>query len=288
MALRLFIVVVAFGSWGGLTLASAIRDWRDGEFQASRQQCVALAARARILADQDQIPPEGAAELLRNDAHTQGPLLFARHCAGCHPYRDHAGQGIASLQPSAPNLHGFASPDWIAGLLDRDQIATPRYFGNTKLAAGDMASAVTDVFEGADDAEAKTELRGQLKKVARALSAQAGLPSQADSDKREAPAIAEGTKLLTADLGCTECHRFNDHGELGSAPDLTGYGSRAWLKGMIANPQHERFYPKELNDRMPAFAESPQNSAGNILSGRELDLLVDWLRGDQRPAFVSP
>ncbi len=288
MALRLIVVVVGCGGWAALTMASAIRDWQDDEFQASRQQSVELAARARVLADQDHIPPEGAVELLRNDSRTQGPLLFARHCAGCHSSTDSAGHGIRSGQSSAPNLYGFASPDWIAGLLDRDQIASPRYFGNTKLAAGDMASAVTDVFDSADDAQAKAELRTQLQKVARALSAQAALPSQAGLDKRDAPTIAEGTKLLSVELGCTECHRFGDQGELGSAPDLTGYGSKAWLKGMIANPQHERFYPKELNDRMPAFAESQQNSAGNILTARELDLLVDWLRGDDRAVAVAP
>lgn len=48
---------------------------------------------------------------------------------------------------------------------------------------------------------------------------------------------------------------------------------------MIGNPQHQRFYPDGLNDRMPAFAEDPQHPETNLLSPRELNLLADWLRG---------
>jgi hypothetical protein len=49
---------------------------------------------------------------------------------------------------------------------------------------------------------------------------------------------------------------------------------------MISNPQHERFYPDEHNDRMPAFANDAQPQQQNILSPREVDLLVAWLRGE--------
>jgi len=86
--------------------------------------------------------------------------------------------------------------------------------------------------------------------------------------------------LLAGSVSCTDCHKFHDQGELGSAPDLTGYGSREWLLGMIDNPQHERFYSGDRNDRMPAFADDSEHPERNLLSPRELSLLVDWLRGD--------
>ena len=56
------------------------------------------------------------------------------------------------------------------------------------------------------------------------------------------------------------CHHFHDAGDLGTAPDLTGYGSREWMIGMISDPEHERFYG-EKNDRMPAFASGGQSRA---------------------------
>ena len=62
-------------------------------------------------------------------------------------------------------------------------------------------------------------------------------------------------------------------------PDLTGYGSRDWLIGIIGNPAHKRFYGKE-NDRMPAYAESATDAKKNVLSRQELELLADWLRGE--------
>ena len=60
---------------------------------------------------------------------------------------------------------------------------------------------------------------------------------------------------------------------------MTGYGSREWLAGIIADPAHKRFYGKE-NDRMPAYAESATDVKKNLLSPREIQLLVDWLRGE--------
>jgi ubiquinol-cytochrome c reductase cytochrome b subunit len=123
-------------------------------------------------------------------------------------------------------------------------------------------------------------MRDELKLVAQALSAEAALPRSAAADHDAQAPIAAGRELLTGKLACTDCHKFGDKGALGSAPDLTGYGSREWLLGMIANPQHDRFYPGDRNDRMPAFAEDTEHPERNLLSPRELQLLVDWLRGD--------
>ncbi len=49
--------------------------------------------------------------------------------------------------------------------------------------------------------------------------------------------------------------------------------------GIISDPTHERFYA-DRNDRMPSFAADESEPANNLLSPRELVLLVDWLRGD--------
>lgn len=276
-ALRILTVLIGVGVVGGLTWVSFARDWEDKEYLASEEAIRELAARAQFLARSGGLPVEGAITLLRNDPKTQGPALYRRHCAACHPYTDEKGQGIVAQEASAPNLYGFGTPQWIAGVLDPEKFVSPQYFGKTKFVDGDMASKLREMFDGAEDAE---KLKQQVAAAARALSAEAKLQSQSEADKRDAAQIGEGIKLIQGDLSCTECHRHGEEGELGSAPDLTGYGSREWLMGIISNPKHERFYPDNHNDRMPAFASDPKQPHQNILSPRELDMIVSWLRGE--------
>lgn len=277
-ALRMGIVLIGCSTWAGLTIAPILSDRKDTEHQAAVAQLRRLSQRARFLADHELIPPEGAIALLRNDPLTQGPRLFRLHCASCHSHQDAQGQGIVAQTPSAPNLYGVGTRSWIEGFLDPQRIATDAYFGNTAFAEGDMVSAVGEFFADADSAK-QEEVRRQLQSVAVALSGEAGFATAAEAEEVQA-----GRKLLTGDFSCTDCHRFHDQGELGSAPDLTGYGSRSWLLGMIGNPTHPRFYPEERNDRMPVFFVSDGKPDENILTRRELELIVDWLRGDwQKP-----
>ena len=49
-----------------------------------------------------------------------------------------------------------------------------------------------------------------------------------------------------------ECHDIDSEDE-GSAPDLTGYGSREWLIAFIENPEDK--LPREENDRMSAMKD---------------------------------
>jgi ubiquinol-cytochrome c reductase cytochrome b subunit len=137
------------------------------------------------------------------------------------------------------------------------------------------------------------EGKDQLSKLIAALSAEAKLPSQSESDAASESdgTIEAGRELMSTALAagedveseysCTDCHKFQDAGELGSAPDLTGYGSEKWLVEFISNPDHERFY-ESSNDRMPAFAEVTDNPRNNLLSGKEIRLIARWLRGDDK------
>jgi quinol-cytochrome oxidoreductase complex cytochrome b subunit/mono/diheme cytochrome c family protein len=219
------------------------------------------------------IPTSGAITLLRDDPLTQGPKLFAAHCASCHTYlpppADGEGPPPQLATATAPNLYQFASRPWIAGFLKPGHISGPNYFGGTAHAEGEMVSFVNDTMsEWPED---------EVQKVVIALSAEANLKSQAEADARDAEAIAAGRELIASDERCASCHKFGEAGELGAAPDLTGYGSREWLIGMISDPAHERFY-RDANDRMPAFA--PGNGQQNLLDERSLGLIVDWLRGE--------
>ncbi|MEX2113377.1 MAG: cytochrome b N-terminal domain-containing protein [Pirellulales bacterium] len=241
------------------------------EYLASVAAAESEAHRAVALASsQDGIPYAGAVALLRGDPKTQGPKLFARYCASCHAFHDGDEQMAPSEATTAPNLYGFASREWIAGLLDPKKIAGPEYFGHTAHSEGEMVTFVNDTLVSWEPGDARNAVL--------ALSAEAQLPGQAAADQQDAAAIEAGRKVIENEEHCASCHKFRDVGELGSAPDLTGYGSREWLLGMIANPNHERFYG-DNNDRMPAFAEHGGDAPQNMLSQQQLGLIVDWLRG---------
>jgi ubiquinol-cytochrome c reductase cytochrome b subunit len=273
--LRGVIIIAGLAGFTGLTLASVLRDAKDPDHQRLIAETQRRAHRARELADTDGIPPAGAISLLRDDPQTQGPHLFQQYCASCHPKQDHQGHGIAASEPSAPNLEGFGTVTWIEGMLDPEQIAGDHYFGQTAFADGEMVNALRDLYGGVGD-DAKQALRDQLHQVAIALAAERH-PGNSDPSS-----VAVGVELLTGDLACIDCHRFHDEGDLGSAPDLTGYGSTEWLSAMLTNPAHERFYP-DTNDRMPAFGATGDDPTGALTAG-QIDLLVRWLISDGTPA----
>lgn len=250
----------------------------DAEVEAKRVVTLAEAGSG--------IPFSGAITLLRNDPKTQGPKLFARYnCANCHTHEapESEASGVENHnhkeKSTAPNLYGFASRAWIAGLLDPKRINGPHYFGNTAHADGEMVSFVTETLT-----DWPTE---EVSDIVAALSAEAQLKSQIDADEKDAARIDGGRKLIEADDRCVSCHKFRDQGELGSAPDLTGYGSREWLVGMISNPKHERYY-RDDNDRMPAFSAHPGVPERNTLSSVQLKLIVDWLRGEWYESPAQP
>ena len=254
-----------------LTWLAFADDRRNPDYVAGVAQAEREAHRVVVLAQSPSgIPPTGAVGLLRADPLTQGPKLFARNCSSCHRYDGHDGLGHTPKDPqSAPELKGFGSRAWLAGLLDPKQVSATNYFGGTKFADGKMAKFVKKTFTDADSAKLE-----QLKKVIAAVSAEAALRSQLDADQRDAALIEQGRALAAGeDMRCTECHQFRKKDEEASAPDLTGWGSREWLTGIINNPKHARFYGKR-NDRMPAFGED------QILDAPAIGLLVDWLRGE--------
>jgi ubiquinol-cytochrome c reductase cytochrome b subunit len=256
---------------GLLTWLAISDDRRNPEYVAGLAQAKREAHRVVELAKSPSgIPPTGAVGLLRADPLTQGPKLFARNCASCHRYDGHDGLGHTPKDPqSAPELKGFGSRAWLAAILDPKQVSSSNYFGGTKFADGKMAKFVKKTFTDADAATVE-----QLKKVIAAVSAEAALRSQAEDDKRDAALIEQGRVLAAGeDMRCTECHQFRKKDEDASAPDLTGWGSREWLVGILANPKHPRFYGKK-NDRMPAFSED------QILDAQAIGLIADWLRGD--------
>jgi ubiquinol-cytochrome c reductase cytochrome b subunit len=269
--------------------------WYDDHYSGTpeSQHYLAAVANANIEAERVKqlanspsgIPPTGALALLQSDPKTQGPKLFRQHCASCH---SHAPKNAAADDPqvivaekqSASNLWGFGTRDWVRGILDHKQIAGPDYFGNTALKDGEMVTWVQDniatqlnELKGAELAK----LQSQIDDVTLALATEAGRPVGmiADLDKR----VAAGREVIVKEFACIDCHKFREDGDVGNAPDLTGYASREWLTAFLSNPADKRFYG-EKNDRMPAFALHPNDPTANRIHPQELSILVSWLRGE--------
>lgn len=256
---------------GMLTWLARAEDRADPEFLAAKLEAESVAHRIGELAASPQgIPAAGALALLRSDPLTQGPKLFEANCSSCHRVNGHDGLGGEPVdEPAASDLAGYGSREWLAGLLDPDRIRTADYFGATDHANGRMARFVTRRVARFTDEEA-----AKLEKIIKAVSAEAGLPSQAALDSVDAADIAEGRALISAEeINCTRCHTFHGVTEDDVAPVLTGWASRDWILGMLRDPEHESYYGDD-NDGMPSFGVE------GILSENELGLLADWLRGD--------
>jgi ubiquinol-cytochrome c reductase cytochrome b subunit len=267
-----FLFCVLAGA-GLLTYLAKAQDQNDPSYQAAVKAAEKSAERVRALAE-NGIPRAGALALLEDDPVTQGPRLFAQHCASCHRYGGSDGLGVVSADlPSAADLKGFASREWLSGLLDPNSITNVHYFGGTKFNDGKMVRFVKRTI-----GKLTHEEKAQRPALIAALSAEAALPSQAAIDAKDSALIAEGRQLIDSEtFRCTECHQFRKKTDDAIAPDLTGYGSTEWLTAMIHNPAQERFYGKK-NDRMPAFAE------GDRLDPKSMGLLVAWLRGEEKIA----
>jgi ubiquinol-cytochrome c reductase cytochrome b subunit len=270
-------------------------------FHEAREQAEREYQRIKQLVEYYGIGREGASvSLVRNDPEIQGPRLFRRKCASCHAYLDADGKGIRgperpveisksdSKPPphGAPNLYGFATRDWFLRFLDSKRIQTDEVFGATKHREGEMANFVTGEL-----IDLSPEQQQQREQIVTALVAEAGLPASSTDVQAAAQESLEKAReaVSTAikDQACTDCHKFRETGELGTAPDLTGYGTGDWLRAFLADPAHERFYGPKGNDRMPSFALNAEKPQLNQLSNQELDMLVRWLRGDDRQLGVA-
>ncbi len=255
-----------------LTSIAYAEDATDEGFAVAQERADRDAERVRTLAaSPDGIPVGGALALLRSDALTQGPRLFAANCSQCHRVDGHDGLGgIPEDPPAAADLAGFGSREWLSGLFDADRVGSDEYFGATAHARGRMVRFVQRGVPRFDD-----EQRQQLQKVLWAVSSQARLPRQAIADSVDAAAIAEGFELMQSEpIDCTRCHvfrGFTTEDPEDVAPDLTGWGSTEWIMGMIHDPADPSYYGDD-NDEMPSFG------VDEILTEEQRQLIAEWLR----------
>ena len=151
----------------------------------------------------------------------------------------------------------------------------------------------TDIIDWQEllEKEGEGRVKDQLKLVAKFLATHP-LP-QSKEEKNQEYATAMG--LLGEKFGCFECHGFEE--ELEGAPNLAGYGSQEWIRGMIMSPDHPLRYGEE--NAMPIFldldgpdaevirqeaAEQGRSPPSN-LSAVDRELIIRWLTRDFRLVF---
>ena len=270
-----FLLVLLLGAFG-LTFRSLQSDASNASYLAAVRSASEASERiVSLIKANGGIPPSGAASLLRADPAFAGPRLFAQHCASCHRYDGHDGHGVVPADlPSAPDLKGFGSRAWLSGILEATMVTNHAYYGGTKFKDGKMARYVANKLP-----KLHAGNPGALEAMIAAVSAEAALPAQAQKDSADAALIERGRVHARETFGCTDCHAFRKPDDEATAPELTGWGSREWLVGVIADPTHARFYGKR-NDRMPSFVKDGR------LSADEAGLIADWIRGDTAPGAV--
>lgn len=224
-----------------LTIIPMVEDASDAGLAEQRAALDRDAERAYRLAEKG-IPPGGAGELYLNDPIEHGKRLFATHCQTCHKLGAKGGD-------SAPDLTGYMTTAWIRGVTaDPSQ---PAYFGRTPI----TGMPVTD----ATPRELDTLVAYQ-----RSLG---GLE----------PAPAGGADLFE-ELGCQTCHaRAGEQPRMG--PSLAGYGSRAWIRGAIKNPEAAAYYGDQ--NKMPGFA-------GKLTDAQVDDIVTYVLTGEDSTPRRTP
>jgi ubiquinol-cytochrome c reductase cytochrome b subunit len=298
-----------FAKWNERTEANAAKFDASMAFLHAKGDAIHDAERIIELArSADRIPPTGALSLMQADPYLQGPRLFNQHCIACHTHEpwkgpEHLEEGefkrlrvivndvhIINPRPTAPNLAQVGGRGWVGALLNPDRIGDRDHLGyhDSPFADGDMVTFVRDTFAKVDDQAQQEALEEASALIMIALTNEADLPDlrHAYSEASTQTLIEKGKELMKGGLAeivpngmsCVDCHKFHDAGELGMAPDLTGYMSRQWLIDFIRNPSAERFYG-DRNDRMPAFAPH-DDPRMNQLDDQTIGLIVDWLRGD--------
>lgn len=298
-----------------LTGLAFYEDANDRGHQAALAEAHRDGQRAIELASgPDKIPVDGAVSLLRRDPFTQGPRLFAQHCAACHRYNGHTGRGTVVMEmnaekvpvigaPTAADLGNFGKREWMTGIVTDYSnhfawLKNAQWFkdAQAKSAAGESVefinpdgSEMADWTSGNMESLKSPENAENVKALVEFLAAEAGHTGT----EFDAALVEQGRKLATEGnwagalngTSCKQCHETigdafpaqpSDEGASGY-PTMAKYGSAAWLKDFIRNPGAARHY----GAKNQMTASTPEK-----LTDTDLELLVRWMTGDYTASKV--
>lgn len=217
---------------------AAYQDAHNRRFIEHETEAKEQARRARKLA-LEGVNPAGGVAVYQNDPLEQGRMLFAEHCAQCHRL---GRLGPSEAEQKGPTLSAAFSRQWLTAFLKEP--SSPRFYGRTKFQDG-MKPVSLPSEELSDLVEYVYSLGG---------------PGDLDAARAKRGAV------LFEEKNCDLCHE-RDGQTGGQGPNLSGYGSAAWVRRLLENPGTPLYYG-DKND-MPAF--------GKKLSPVELDRLTGFL-----------
>ncbi len=254
-----------------LTAVGVRRDARDTGLTAARAAQHQRDRRAAQVAKAEGIPPDGALAMMRRDPVSRGEDLFREHCATCHRLGELA---PADGKLTAPSLDGFGTEAWaLAVLKDPD---APTLFGGSAYKEK-MPSMVQPPKDAAARRDWKPVPEADLLAMAQFLAAEARGGATG--------AQARGAKLIKQ--RCTSCHllRGETDDADGLGPELSGWGSLAWIRAQLANPGTAATYraasmSPALDGHMPRYDDK--------LSSDDLDLLTRFVWSRAQKSAVRP
>lgn len=257
------------------------------DFAKKTEQAEAKASRAANLA-MAGVPDDGARTLLRTDPLTHGQDVFEINCASCHAFtpseEETSKYGLKTLARNkdrkASDLGDWGTAKWVRGLLAKPD--DPHYFGGMEQLDGmkEWKDSVLAEREGKSKEQIKQQ-EDDFDQIAAWLADRAKNP--------------QGKPLF--EKQCGRCHRAEGitTAKVGRAPDLTGWGSAEWIRGMILAPAHDSRYGKYYKDAetrkglMPAFANLDAPGALQALHERNPalpDSMVIQLSDTDREAVI--
>ncbi|MEY3458112.1 MAG: Menaquinol-cytochrome c reductase cytochrome b subunit [Planctomycetota bacterium] len=315
---KAFIWLLAFGVVA-LTVLAFYEDANDRGHQAALAESHRDAGRAIELAKgPEKIPVDGAVALLRRDPFTQGPRLFAQHCASCHRWNGHDGRGTLITDalkpgetgeppvtlPTAADLGNFASREWMNAIVTDYSnhfrwLKNAGWYKAAKESEGKGESVEYVDPEGSEMADWTSGNVESLKAPDNADNVKALVEflvaEAAHTGVTIDAALVEKGRALAIDgawagalngTSCSSCHDTIgqpfpaqvDESTGNGYPTMAGYGSAAWLKDFIRHPDAMRHYGGK--NRMPSY--SPEQ-----LSDSDLELLVRWMTKDYAASSVK-
>lgn len=250
----LFIGPVLFGvACTVVLIALSMKiDADDPEHQEQLAEAARRAERSIELAMQG-VPPEGPLFMLNHDPLTRGRDVYRQYCVSCHVMDDEG-------ERKSPDHDGFGSRAWIMSVLRQPQ-------GEHNFAHVEHSTDMPSQSKLGDaKLKAITEFVFSLGVETKTVGPDKGKP-ELPFDKALAK---EGEAFFKKD--CMDCHVYGEEGAfIDDGPNLTGYGSLAWVTGQIANSEHEAYYGEMA--KMPRFDDQ--------LSAHDIDMTARFLRAQR-------
>jgi mono/diheme cytochrome c family protein/uncharacterized membrane protein len=229
-------VFALVGGAGYLTYLATVEDLTNAKFQADRRSAEEAAARAKFLASEIGIEPDGAGYLLRRDPLHHGRLTLEQKCLSCHVFHGRGQVTDLVFEVKAEDLEKLKSP-------------APT-FPKVPEEAVRAALAMVEGFEIREAALVESAGRIAAYQFLGVNAKGEAVEARVDRDAKTVGVAVESVQ---------------------TASDLDGYGARAWLRGLLKEPSSPAYFGK-----VPQCGGMTRWRQNTKLTDEELDAIADW------------